>query len=253
MTRRRLLALVLAPTLLLGLGLGAALVVDARARQVDVDRADAVALRYEERLSHYREVVVRELEAADATDPDAVARVLARHRDDVPTLGATSQRGAAASPDYGAARREQSVVTEAMDRLDDVVVDTRTAQRYLVAARRALEVDPNALAPGTFVTSGAPLRAQLLPPMRTTLASFEAVEAPRDAAAVRDAVRRALTHVITEAEALAARLDAGQSGSFQYAEEYTAARTAVTQYEERTRADLREALDNVLAGDGVGR
>ena len=242
MTRRRLLALVLAPTLLLGLGLGAALVVDARARQVDVDRADAVALRYEERLSHYREVVVRELEAADATDPDAVARVLARHRDDVPTLGATSQRGAAASPDYGAARREPSVV-----------VDTRAAQRYLVAARRALEVDPNALAPGTFVTSGAPLRAQLLPPMRTTLASFEAVEAPRDAAAVRDAVRRALTHVITEAEALAARLDAGQSGSFQYAEEYTAARTAVTQYEERTRADLREALDNVLAGDGVGR
>lgn len=136
MTRRRLLALVLAPTLLLGLGLGAALVVDARARQVDVDRADAVALRYEERLSHYREVVVRELEAADATDPDAVARVLARHRDDVPTLGATSQRGAAASPDYGAARREQSVVTEAMDRLDDVVVDTRAAQRYLVAADR---------------------------------------------------------------------------------------------------------------------
>ena len=43
MTRRRLLALVLAPTLLVGLGLGAALVVDARARQVDVDRADAVA------------------------------------------------------------------------------------------------------------------------------------------------------------------------------------------------------------------
>lgn len=251
--RRRILALVLAPTIAVGLALAAVVVVDARAKQADVDRADAVAERYEQQVSAFRDDLARDLERTDATDPRRVARVLDRYRDDVPTLGDAPQQGAAGSADYGSARSEQAQLSEGLDRLDAVVADARRATTFVRAARRAISLDPGSLAPGTVVTSGAPLRTQLLPPVRTALAEFEAVEAPEDAAEARTAVREALQHVITEAERLAAQLDAGQSGSFQYAQQYVAARTAVEQYDEGVSADLSEALANVLGSQAPAR
>jgi hypothetical protein len=249
-SRRRLLALVLAPTLLVGLGVGGLVVADALARQADVERADAAALRYEERLGAFRSSFVEALADVDATDPRDVARVLEERRDEVPGLESVAARGEQGSADYAAARSEQVQLTEALERLDQVVEASVRSRTFVLAANRALEVDPASYAPPTVVTSGAPLRTQLLPPMREALATFEAVRAPSDATRVRDAVRAALQHVITEGERLAARLDAGQSGSFQYAQQYTTAREAVRAYADGVRADLREALDRVVAGAG---
>lgn len=250
MSRRRLLALVLAPTLLVGLGVGGLVVADALARQADVERADAAALRYEERLGAFRTSFVEALADVDATDPRDVARVLEERRDEVPDLESVAARGEQGSADYAAARSEQVQLTEALERLDQVVEASVRSRTFVLAANRALEVDPASYAPPTVVTSGAPLRTQLLPPMREALATFEAVRAPSDATRARDAVRAALQHVITEGERLAARLDAGQSGSFQYAQQYTTAREAVRAYADGVRADLREALDRVVAGAG---
>jgi hypothetical protein len=249
-TRRRLLALVLAPTLLLGLGIGSLVVVDDLARRADVERADSAAERYEEQLAAFRTSFVDALGDADATDPRDVERVLQARRDDVPDLEPVDPRGEQGSSDYVAARTEQAQLSEALERLEQVVQRAQRARTFVLAANRALDVDPASYAPPTVVTSGAPLRAQLLPPMRAALATFEAVEVPPDAQDARDAVRAALQHVITEGEGLAARLDAGQSGSFQYAEQYTRARDAVQGYADGVRADLREALDRVVAGAG---
>lgn len=236
----------LAPTLVLGLVVGAFVVVDARARQADVDRADAVAERYEQQLAAFRSDLADDLEAVDATDPTDVSEVLEGRRDDLPELGATSARGETGSSAYAAARAEQAALGESLDRLESVVESARRARTFVLAANEALDLDPNRLSPETVVTSGAPLRTQLLPPMRTALARFEAVDAPDDAAEAREAVRAALQHVITEAERLAVLLDGGQGGSFQYAEQYQTARTAVQQYADGVRADLREALDAVV-------
>ncbi len=250
MTRRRLLALVLAPTLLIGLGVGGLVVVDDLARRADVERADAAAQRYEERLTGFRTSFVDALGDVDATDPGDVAQVLASRRDDVPALEPVEARGERGSSDYLAARSEQTQLSDALDRLDQVVQRGQRARTFVLAANRALDVDPASYAPPTVVSSGTPLRSQLLPPMRAALATFEAVEVPPDAQGARDAVRAALQHVITEGERLAAQLDAGRSGSFQYAAQYGTAREAVRAYADGVRADLREALDRVVAGAG---
>lgn len=236
----------LAPTLVLGLVVAGFVVVDARARQADVELADAAAARYDEQLSSFRSALVDDLEAVDATNPADVAAVLEERRDDVPELEPAPERGEAGSSAYGTARATQAALAESLERLEAVVESSRRARTFVLAANEALDLDPSSLAPQTFVTSGSPLRTQLLPPLRTALATFEAVEAPDDAAEARDAVRAALQHVITEGERLAARLDGGQSGSFQYAEQYGTARSAVQQYADGVRADLREAIDGVV-------
>lgn len=247
MSRGRLLALVLAPTLLIGLALGAFLVVDARQAQQDVAAADAAAADYQAALADYREAVTGDLEGRDGTEPGRIAEALAEHRDLVPELASTSQRGEEGSSRYQLARRQVAELAEARERLDDVVTEATTALAFVDAASTALEVDPQALAPGGTVTDGGSLRVRLLPPMRTALATFEAAKAPKDATTVRAAVRAALQHVIDEGEKLAADLDAGRSGSFRYGTEYSTAREAVRSYDDTVRADLREALDGVVA------
>lgn len=231
---------------MVGLALAAVVVVDAREKQADVHRADAVAAQFEEQVNAFRGRLDRDLRAIDATDPRLVARVLARHRDDVPVLGGAPERGVAGSAAYGAARSEQSTLVESLDHLDDVVGKVRAGVAYVTAARRALGVDPTTFSPASVVRSGAPLRSQLLPPMRSTAAQFEAVDPPRGAGEVRRLVSAALRHVISEAEQLATQLDAGQSGSFTYSQQYAVARRATDEYEVRLRADLREAVDAVV-------
>ena len=82
MTRGRLLALVLAPTLVLGLVIGGFVVVDARARQADVERADAVAQEYAGEAAGFRAALVKDLEAVDAADPTDVAEVIENVEDE---------------------------------------------------------------------------------------------------------------------------------------------------------------------------
>lgn len=251
MTRGRLLALVLAPTLVLGLVIGGFVVVDARARQADVERADDVAQKYAGEVAGFRAALVKDLEAVDAADPTDVAEVIEARGDDLPELASAPERGESGSSAYAAARQGVVTLRESWQRLGDVVDVSVDARSFVLAANRALDLNPAELAPPTVVTSGDPLRTQLLPPMRSALATFEATDAPEAATPARDAVRAALQHVVTEAERLAARLDAGQGGSFQYAEQYTAARAAVRQYADGVRADLREALDAVVAESTV--
>lgn len=251
MTRGRLIALVLAPTLLLGLVVGGFVVVDVRARQADVERADATAQEYLDEVAAFRAGLSEDLAEVDANDPTEVADVLEQRDGDLPELDTAPGRGEEGSRTYAAARADEAALGEAWQRLRDVVQASVEARTFVLAANRALDLDPNELSPETVVTSGAPLRNQLLPPMRTALAAFESVPAPEDAAAAQDAVRAALQHVITEAERLAARLDGGQGGSFQYAEQYTAARTAVQRYADGVRADLREALDGVVVDSSI--
>lgn len=249
MTRRRLVVLVLAPTILVGLVLGAVFIVDARSQQQEVERAEAAATRYQDRLAAYRSAVVSDLDAVDATDPMTVSEVLDRHAEELPELQPVPERAAAASVEYETARRTQASVSDGLETVQRVIETSAPSTEFVAAARRALSVEPTSLAPSGAVASGDPLRNALLPPMRTALASFESVPVPQGAETASEAVSAALQHVIDEGEQLAAMLDAGRSGSFTWQAEYQAAAEAVQQYEDGVQADLREALDGVLASD----
>lgn len=251
MTRRRLVVLALAPTLLLGLVLGGFLIVDARSQRAEVERADAVAERYQDRLGAYRRAVAQDLEEAGDTDPLTVSDVLDEHRDEIPELDAVPERAALASSGYETARRTEAAVAESRRVLTDVIEATAQAPEFVAAAEQALALQPNELAPQGAVPDGGPLRASLLPPLRAALATFEQAPVPEGAEPAATAVRAALKHVIDEAERLAAELDAGRSGSFGWQSEYQAAADAVQAYDDGVRADLREALDGLLASDAT--
>ena len=241
----------LAPTLLVGLSLGAFLVVDARSLADDVATADAAAQEYDAALDDYRAALVGDLADVDAGDPDAVAEVVAGRAQERPSLAGVPARGEDESSRYQAARSEAADLATASARLSEVVEQNLGATAFVAAATRALELDPASLTAGGAVADGSPLRRDVIPPMRAALAEFEAVRSPARAAEARSAVSAALQHVIDEAERLAAMLDAGQGGSFTFAEEYTRAQRAVQELDDGVRADLREALDGVVVDPTV--
>lgn len=249
LSRRRLLVLALAPTLLLGLVVAVLVVVDARTAAAEVREADAAATAFDAEAAAYREGLVAGLADVDAEDPADVAEVVTARATTPPRPADVPARGRDGSATYRAAEKESVALAEAVERLRGVVRSAVEARTFVLAADEALDVQPQDLVPSGAVASGAPVRQQLIPPLREALETFGEVPAPRAAADAREAVQSALTYVIDQAEQLAASLDAGRGGSFGYARQYADAREAVRQYADGVRADLAEAIDGVVGTD----
>lgn len=246
-----MLALALAPTLLLGLVVAALVVVDARARAADVERADDAATTFSVEAQEYRETLASGLAEVDTDDPVAVAEVVEEAATEPPRVEVVPRRGIDGSASYRAATQESAELAGAVARLRDEVDQAVAARTFVLAANETLGVQPQDLAPSGAVASGAPVRQQLIPPLQEALATFRDVPVPEGAEEAEEAVSGALGYVVEQAEQLAAALDAGRGGSFGYATQYAEAREAVRQYADGVRADLLEAVDGVVGSDAA--
>lgn len=251
MSRRRLLALVVLPTLLLGLGLGGLLLVDAGNRQAEVREADEAAATHVAALADFRSATAAALEDVDLGDPERVGEVVQQQAEGLPELADVSEHGAATSTAYQDARQLGARTREDVAALLEVTEAGAESRRFVLAANRALDVDPRDLLTATTVPDGSPVRAQLLPQMRATLEELRAVEVPEGADEAATSAQGALEYVIREAETLAAELDAGRGYRFEFGEQYFTARQAVRQHAEDVRAEVREAVDRVVGDPAV--
>ncbi|WP_374999685.1 hypothetical protein [Aeromicrobium sp. CTD01-1L150] len=246
MSRRRLLTMVVAPTLVIGLVIGTLMLVDAANRREQVRVADAAAAEYTEALQAFRKEVAAGVETADFEDAVAVGDFVAQAAQDLPELAAVDGHGARASDAYRFAESVRAQMRESLDDLQEKVEGARRAQSFVAAAEQALAVDPRSFLSSTTLSDGGPVRAQVLPPLRNALAGVEDLDVPEGADEAHQEVADAIRFVIGEAETLAAELDAGRGYQFEFGIRYGEARSELARYSATSEASLREAFDRVV-------
>ncbi|MGJ9414388.1 hypothetical protein ACHAAC_16940 [Aeromicrobium sp. CF4.19] len=246
MTRARLLLLVVLPTLLIGLGVGALLLIGEMDRREQVRTADAAAAEYAQQMEVFREGLAQDVGPEALADPVGVGDVVAEAAEDLPELEPVSEYGEASSSTYQSARDARGQTQEALEEVQQTVERGIEAERFADAAEGALAVDPNSFVTEQTLPNGSPVRERVIPPLRSTLAEVESLETPEGAQEARRAVVDALQFVIDEATTLAAELDAGRSYQFEFGTRYGEAGAAVTAYRGQALGDLREAFDRLV-------
>lgn len=246
MSRRRLLTIVVAPTVVVGLVVGTLMLLDAANRREQVRVADAAAAEYTEALGNFRRKVATGVAAADFENAVMVGDAVAEAAQDLPELAEVSDRGSQGSDAYRFAESVRAQMRENLDELQQVVEGARRAQSFVEAAEQALAVDPRSFLSTTMLPDGGPVRSQVLPPLRGTLAELQGLDVPQGAEEVHQEVADAIRFVVGEAETLAAELDAGRGYQFEYGLRYGQARSELAQYAATSEAALREAFDRVV-------
>lgn len=237
-------------TILIGVIVAASVVVVQVRHDRDVATADRAARLAAVELGLLRSATGRELAVAGVGRPRQLQAVAAKRLDLVPAPPAVTAYAAEHSEAYRDVVQDRADLESALRRLVVVAKAGVPTDAFLDAADAALAVRPTTLAPVGLQRDGAALRATVVVGMKDVLARFQAVDVPKGHEKVAQAVEAALEHVISEAEALAARLDSGSGGSFAYAAEYTAAQQAVDDDRTRMTGDLQEAVNAVLGSSG---
>lgn len=244
--RRRAGLWSIALTLLIGAVIAGTLAVVQLGHQRDVAAADRAARLAGLELQVVRARAVRELAASGAGRPSELAAIARRQSRLVPQAPPVPAYGAQHSDAYRALVQDQRDLTSSLEHLASVARSAAPVVRLLDAADAALAVRPTSLAPFGLQSDGSALRATVVAGMSGVLDQFRAVPVPKGHEQVARSVESALSHVITEASALADRLDRGSGGSFAYATEYASALQAVEDDRTRVSGDLQEALDAVI-------
>ncbi|KQY59617.1 hypothetical protein ASD11_08700 [Aeromicrobium sp. Root495] len=247
--RRRAGLWSIALTVLIGLVVAASVVVVQVRHDRDVATADRAARLAAVELGLVRAATGRELAVAGVGRPRQLQAVAVKRLSSVPVAPPVTAYAAEHSQAYRDVVQEREDLASSLRGLALVAKDGVPLDALLDAADAALAVRPTSLAPVGLQRDGAALRATVVVGMRDVLARFRAVDVPEGHEKVARAVEGALEHVITEAEALAARLDSGSGGSFAYAEQYEAAQQAVDDERTRMTGDLQEAVNAVVGND----
>jgi hypothetical protein len=218
----------------------------------DVAEADRVAAAYVDDVASYREEQAEVIldSAENDGDPEATLEVIAEAADEAPTLGDAPEYGRENSDDYADASAVGDRLQADLETLTAAVESVTTVGDFLDAASTAL--DRNApidlLGAGPF-PDGSHVRNVVIPGVQGTKDAFEAVDVPVGFEEAAELTSAALQHVIDNLNQMAVSLDGGQSFSFQFADQYAAAETAVDDAVGSAEDQIKALIEAFGAGD----
>lgn len=208
-----------------------------------VEEADEMAARFQLAAAGFRSGLKTDVEKAlEDDDPAAAAAAVGEALENPPVLEVATDRGREGSRAYREAARTAEGLTSTLGPLKEALDKAAEAQVFIDAANKALALRLSDYLPSRL-TSVAPVRNQLIPAFESALREFEAVRVPEGQAKVAQTVSGALRHVLEQSRIMVARGDAGQSYSFTYTDQLSAALEAVRLYEYAVDGEVTVALD----------
>ncbi len=228
---------------------GALIVVQSQAASDRVAEADAVGEAFLSDVGMFRGTVARRLRDAgtDDADPAALRRALAEVVAAPPALADAPEGAAGESEVYAAAVDMERTFLEPYTRLDRQLRRAEISLTFIAAASDALALKASDYVGFGFLEESAAVRSRLIPAFAAARDRFDAVRIPKGQDALAATVRGAIQYVIDQATTLAASIDANQSFSFSYADQFRAAATAIDDYATTVGGDVTEAV-NAVAG-----
>lgn len=209
----------------------------------DVAAADRAAADYLDEVATFREEQAGSIDD-DLSDYESALDAIAEAQEAVPSIGDAPEYGRENSDDYAAAAKVEQEITDDLAALETLAQDGVDALEFQDAAVVALDRGKPAelLGPGPFA-SGQPVRDATIPAMQAIKDTFEAVEVPEGYEDAAELTSAAVQHVLDNLNQMAASLDGGQSYFFEFAEQYTAAETAVDDAESSQADALATAVE----------
>lgn len=245
--RRAVVALPVLLTVVIAVVIGALVVVQDQRQSSQVDEADTVAQDYLAQVETFRSSVIAKVEAADATDPGALSKVVDRAIAKPPRLADAPAYGREHSSSYAEATQTQATVLQPFKRLSATLRKADVALEFIVAARKVLELRATDYVGYGFITTSTRVRSELIPAFVRARDEFDRVEVPKGQEELAKKVHDAAQYVIDQASLLANSIESRQSFSFSYREEFQAAADAVSDYATKVKGDVAEAVAEVTA------
>ena len=242
--RQAIIASIVTASLLVvaAIGTTAFFVIRSQQRSDDVAEAAHVASIYNKKVSAYRSSVQAALTSADSGDARKVRAAFKAAIVQTPKLGDAPEWGRTHSTSYIKAKASAKTLEKPYEEVSTVLDEAVLGQPLIKAANTALRVQIDDFLPVGTLSSGAPIRARLIPGFTKALARFNEIEDPPGAVTVANNVRAALKGVLIQAEKAADELDAGRSASINVRREYIVAATGVIAYDKSLRSRLESAI-----------
>ena len=246
-TRKVVVALPVILTIVIAVVIGALVVVQNQRQSSQVDEADIAAQDYLTRVETFRSSVIAKVEAADASDPGALSKVIDRAIAEPPRLPDAPAYGRAHSSSYAEAMQTEETVLQPFKRLSATLRKADTALAFIVAARKVLGLRATDFVGYGFITTSTRVRSELIPAFVQARDEFDRVTVPKGQEKLAKKVHDAAQYVINQASLLADSIESRRNFSFSYQEEFQAAADAVSDYATRIKGDVVEAIAEVTA------
>lgn len=246
-TRRVVVALPVILTIVIAIVIGALVLVQHQRQSDQVDQAESVAQDYLAEVEHFRSSVIAKVEAADASDPAAVAEAIDRAIAKPPHLADAPDYGREHSVSYADALQTEPTVLRPFKRLSATMREADVALDFIVAARHVLELRATDYVGYGFITTSARVRTELIPAFVSARDEFDRVRVPKGQQKLAHEVHEAAQYVIDQASLLAERIDTRQNFSFSYREKFQVVADAVSDYATQVKGDVTEAITEVTA------
>lgn len=233
-------------TLLIGASVGGLVIFQNQEQSQQVAEAEAIGQDYLSAAGAFRTRVAKAVKAADSTKIDQIGKALDTAVADPPTLPSTSKYGRQNSSTYREAIDVEATLLGPYERLRATLEEAKAAEAFIAAARTLLELQASDYVGGTVITSSDTVRSRLIPAFVRARDSFVAVRVPKGQQELAATIRDAAQYVINQATTLANRIDANQSFSFSYSEQFQGAADALNDYATTLEGDVTEAVNVVV-------
>ena len=246
-TRRAVVALPVILTVVIAVVIGALVIVQDQRQSDQVAEAEAVAQDYLVGVDKFRSSVIARIEAADSSDPAALSKVVDRAIARPPRLRDAPTYGREHSTLYAEALQTEATVLRPFKRLSSTLREADGALKFIVAARKLLELRASDYVGYGFITTSTRVRSELIPAFARARDEFDRVPVPKGKEELARKVHDAAQYVVDQASVLAARIESRQSFSFSYREEFQEVADAVSDYATQVKGDIAEAIAGVTA------
>ena len=236
-------------TLLVGAAVGGLVVVQNQRQTDQVAEAEAVGLDYLSAAGRFRVRVAKAIKAADSTKLDEIKRAVDTKIAKPPKLPSAPKYGRQNAGAYREALDVRSTLLGPYQKLSAKLKEAKVAERFIAAARKVLELRATDFVGSSVITSSGPVRSELIPAFVNARDTFGAVPVPKGQKKLAATVRDAAQYVINQATTLAEKIDARQSFSFSYSEQFQAAADALNDYATTVEGDVTEAVNTAIGLD----
>lgn len=234
-------------TLLVGAAVGGLVIIQNQRQSDQVAEAEAIGQDYLSAAATFKARVSKAIKAADSTKLAEITRVLDTEVAKPPRLPAASKYGQQNSSTYREAIDVQSTLLGPYEALSATLKRAKVAETFIKAGRNVLETRATDYVGFGVITSSEPIRSKLVPAFVAARDSFDAVPVPKGQQKLASTIHDAAQYVIDQATTLADRIEARQSFSFSYTDQFQVAADALNDYATTVEGDVTEAVNTVIA------
>ena len=244
--RRAAMVLPVLITLLVGAAVGGLVIIQNQRQSDQVVEAEAMGQDYLSAAATFKARVAKAIKAADSTKLTEITRVLDTEVAKPPTLPAASKYGRQNSSTYREAIDVQSTLLGPYEALSATLKRAQVAETFINAGRKVLEMRATDYVGAGVITSSGPVRAKLIPAFVNARDTFNRVPVPKGQQKLASTIQGAVQYVIDQATTLADRIEARQSFSFSYNDQFQVAADALNDYATTVEGDVTEAVNTVV-------